>query len=120
MCAGVSKSGRSDAKAACTRSARGAVERSWSWTRTRGGINRLGVITINLSLDDRLWFAGPIRGGRPTGTIQLTRAFDLNLTNAADSVVKYLTEGGLAMFWPEGANSSHFRPLDLPFLHDVS
>lgn len=83
-------------------------------------INALGIVTCNMSLDDRLSFVGDIRGGRPTGTIRLASAFDVNLTNASDSVLKYLVEGGLALFWPAGANPDHFRPLERPFEYDVS
>jgi len=83
-------------------------------------INSLGVITCAMWLDDRLSFKGYRHGGRHEGTVGLAPAYDLNLTNASKSIVKYFVEGGLAMFWPPGADPDHFRPLNRPFRYDVS
>jgi spore maturation protein CgeB len=83
-------------------------------------INQMGIATCAFWWDDRLSFRGSIQGGRYSGSESLASAYDLNLTNASDAVVKYLVKGGLAMFWPEGANPEHFRPLNLPFKYDVS
>ncbi len=84
-------------------------------------IGALGIPTCAYWWDDRLYFRGYVRGGRYTGAHDLAAAYDLNLTNASTSIVKYLVEGGLAMFWPEGANPDHFRPLpERPFMYDVS
>lgn len=83
-------------------------------------INQMGIVTCAFCWDDRLSFRGTIQGGRYLGPESMASAYDLNLTNASDSIVKYLVKGGLAMFWPEGANPDHFRPLNLPFEYDVS
>ena len=84
-------------------------------------IGALGIPTCAYWWDDRLYFRGYTRGGRFTGAHDLASAYDLNLTNSSTSIVKYLVEGGLAMFWPEGANPGHFRPLPgHPFRYDVS
>lgn len=83
-------------------------------------INHMGIITCAFWWDDRLSFRGSRIGGRWTGAADLAAAYDLNLTNASDSIVKYLVEGGLAIFWPEAANQNHFYPLPLQFKHDVS
>lgn len=83
-------------------------------------ISDLGIITCAFHWDDRLSFRGRMVGGRWTGPAPLAAAYDLNLTNATASLVKYLVEGGLAIFWPEAANPDHFRPLDRPFEYDVS
>jgi hypothetical protein len=88
---------------------------------TINAIGALGIPTCAFWWDDRLYFRGYIRGGRYTGAHDLASAYDLNLTNSSTSVVKYLVEGGLAMFWPEGANPDHFRPdPERPFKYDVS
>lgn len=83
-------------------------------------IGDLGIVTCGFHLDDKLSFRGEWAGGRWTGPAAVAAAYDLNLTSAPSSIVKYEGEGGLAMFWPEGANSQHFRPLDMPFEYDVS
>ncbi len=83
-------------------------------------INRMGIATCAFWWDDRLSFKGSLQGGRFTGSEPLASAYDLNLTNSSDSIMKYLAEGGLAMFWPEGANPEHFRPLNLPLRYDVT
>lgn len=83
-------------------------------------INNLGIITCAYCWDDKLGFKGGYFNGRYSGVIDLAKAYDLNLTNAPDSLVKYFVEGGLAMFWPEAANPDFFRPLNLPFEYDVS
>jgi hypothetical protein len=83
-------------------------------------IGALGIITCAFHWDDRLSFRGRLVGGRWTGPAPLAAAYDLNLTNATASLVKYFVEGGLAIFWPEAANPEHFRPLDRPFKYDAS
>jgi spore maturation protein CgeB len=83
-------------------------------------INQMGITTCAFWWDDRLSFRGEMKGGRYTGVASLASAYDLNLTNASDSIVKYLVEGGLAVFCPEGANPEHFRPLERRFEYDVS
>lgn len=87
---------------------------------TVGAIGDLGIITCAFHWDDRLSFRGRKIDGRWTGPAALASAYDLNLTNVTASLVKYFAEGGLALFWPPGANPEHFRPLDRPFEFDVS
>jgi hypothetical protein len=83
-------------------------------------IGDLGIVTSAYCWDDKPSFRGALAGGRFRGPAALASSYDLNLTNAPSSIVKYEVEGGLALFWPEGGNPEHFRPLDRPFLHDVS
>ena len=79
-----------------------------------------GAVILNFCWDDKLGFRGKMRGGRWTGPVALASVVDLNLTNAPESRIKYLTEGGLAMFWPEAAHPGFHKPYDLPFEYDVS
>jgi hypothetical protein len=83
-------------------------------------IGRLGIPTFSFHLDDRRSFRGVNYGGQWSGPIAVCRAYDLNLTNALASLIKYRVEGANVIFWPEGANSEFFRPLDLPFKYEVS
>jgi hypothetical protein len=83
-------------------------------------INDLGCVTCAFWWDDRPSFRGKFAGGRYAGAKPLASAYDLNLTSSPDSIVKYLVEDGLAMFWPEGANPQHFSPRQRDFEYDVS
>lgn len=79
-----------------------------------------GVVTSAFNLDDRLYFAGPVRNGVRTGPVETAPAFDLSLTNVRRSLTKYAAVKARALFWPEAANPGHFRPLGLERTHDVS
>jgi len=79
-----------------------------------------GAVILNFSWDDKLGFRDKMYGGRWAGPAALAAAVDLNLTNAPESCMKYQAEGGLAMFWPEGAHPDIHKPCDLPFEFDVS
>ena len=88
--------------------------------KTIGQITDLGIFTCNFSWDDKLSFRGQWLSGRWSGPAAIASAVDLNLTNAESSCIKYMAEGGIALFWPEGANPDFYRPYDLPFEYDVS
>lgn len=77
-------------------------------------IGKLGMATCGYFWDDRLIFRGDWYEGQWSGPASVAGSFDLCLTNAAASRIKYFVEGGRALFWPLGANPDVFRPLDLP------
>lgn len=83
-------------------------------------IGDLGIVTCGFHWDDKLSFRGDMAGNRWSGPAALASSYDLNLTNAPSSIIKYQVEGGVAIFWPEAANADHFAPLMLPFEYDVS
>jgi spore maturation protein CgeB len=83
-------------------------------------MGKAGAVILNFSWDDKLGFRGKMLGGRWTGPAALASVVDLNLTNAPESCIKYLVEGGLAKFWPEAAHPDIHKPYDLPFEFDVS
>jgi spore maturation protein CgeB len=83
-------------------------------------IGNMGIVTCAFHWDDKLSFRGTMADGRWSGPAAVAAAYDLNLTNAPSSIVKYEAEGGLAVFWPEAANPDHFKPLNLAFDRDVS
>jgi len=74
-------------------------------------ISDMGIIIFNFSFDDKLLFRN---------LVNIASSIDLNLTNAPDSCIKYIAEGGLSMFWPQGAHPDDHKPYDLPFEFDVS
>jgi hypothetical protein len=81
---------------------------------------RRGCAIVNFCFDDKLHFPGVELGGRPSGPAPLAAQVDLNLTNAPGSLVKYAAYGGLALFWPQGAQPGLHRPHETPFEFDVS
>lgn len=83
-------------------------------------MGKAGVVIFNFCWDDKVNFPGKIVGGRYTSPAAIASAVDLNLTNAPDSIIKYLAHGGLAMFWPEAAHPDIHKPYDVPFTLDVS
>jgi len=84
------------------------------------GIGEMGIPCFSFHWDDRLSFYGVKYGGQWSGPAAVCRAYDLNLTNARASLVKYRVERANALFWPLGANPEFFRPLDQPFQYDVT
>ena len=84
------------------------------------GLGRMGIVTCNFCLDDKLGFRGRRLGGRWTGPCEIAPAVDLSLTSSSQCCPYYELAGGRAMFWPEGANPEVFRPVDGGFDRDVS
>ncbi len=83
-------------------------------------INELGIVTAAFHLDDRVSFRGKWLGGRWRGPAAVTAAYDLNLTQAPESLVKYRVEGGIPMLWALAANPELCWPRDGSFRYDVS
>ncbi|MCP4613425.1 MAG: glycosyltransferase [Planctomycetes bacterium] len=83
-------------------------------------MTQTGAVIFNFCWDDKLSFSGKMLGGRYTGPAGIAHAVDLNLTNSADSLIKYAVNTGLAMFWPEAAHPDVHRPYNAPFEFDVS
>lgn len=83
-------------------------------------INTLGIVTATFHLDDRLLFRGEMLGGQWRGPAAVARIYDLNLTQAPESLVKYRVEGALPMLWPLAANPQLCYPRKVPFRYDVS
>lgn len=83
-------------------------------------MGREGAVVFNFCFDDKLHFPGRMVGGRHSGPAAIAHAVDLNLTNAEESTVKYAVHGGLALFWPQGAQAEIHRPYETGFDFDVS
>jgi glycosyltransferase involved in cell wall biosynthesis len=83
-------------------------------------IGQMGIPTFSFHWDDRRAFWGEKIGNQWSGPAAVCKAYDLNLTNATASLVKYRCEGANVLFWPEGANPDFFKPLDIPFQYDVT
>lgn len=83
-------------------------------------IGQMGIPTFSFHWDDRRSFWGEKIGNQWSGPAALCKAYDLNLTNAVASLIKYRCEGANVLFWPEGANPDFFEPLGIPFRYDVT
>jgi spore maturation protein CgeB len=87
---------------------------------TLTALARSGAVIVNICMDDKGAFPGPIEGGRHRSPAAIAAAVDLNLTTSAESVIKYAVHGGLAVFWPPAADPTLCQPYDVPFELDVS
>lgn len=83
-------------------------------------IGAMGIPTFSFHLDDRRAFYGRKIGELWSGPAALCAAYDLNLSNASNSLVKYRVLEGNVLFWPEGANIDYFRPLNVAEKYDVT
>jgi hypothetical protein len=83
-------------------------------------INNMEIITCSFHLDDRLSFKGKFKKGHWSGPVNVCKSYDLNLTQAPESLVKYRVEGAIVMLWPLAANHEFFYPRGNSFKYDVS
>lgn len=88
--------------------------------QTLQAMAQAGAAIFNFCWDDKLAFPGPRFGRRYASPAALAHVVDLNLTNAKESIIKYQSHAGLAMFWPEAAHPEVHRSYDIPFEFDVS
>lgn len=88
--------------------------------QTLQAMAQMGAAIFNCNYDDKLHMPGSIVGGRDTSPAGIAHAIDLSLTNAPESVIKYLVHGGLAIFCPMGAQPDIHKPQPGDFAYDVS
>lgn len=77
----------------------------------RAIINELGIPIVNMCLDDKQSWTGPLLDGQPTGQIAIAPHFDLSWTSARVACEWYLCEGGRPIYMPEGFDPMYYRPL---------
>lgn len=75
---------------------------------------------VNLSLNDKEAFVGKIQNGQSTGVRDICRYFDLCWTSTEDALEKYVVEGALPVYLPEGANPEVHKPYAEDRIYDVS
>jgi len=86
------------------------------------GINRLGIVTVNFTMDDMQAFHGTASSGVLMGLSPLVSRFDLNLTATFATCPFYLMQGGIPFFTPPAANPDIYkaygaaRDLDVSFV----
>jgi len=82
-------------------------------------VQDMGIVTVNVCMDDRHIFRGTSGGDGWTGTAGLMPGLDLALTAAPEVVRWYAVEGCPAAFWPEASDPGVFHPIVGPRTHDV-
>lgn len=83
-------------------------------------LRKLNAPIINLALNDKEAFIGKVRRGHATGARDICRFFDLCWTSTADALEKYVVEGGIPLYLPEGANPAIHKPYAEEKIYDVS
>ena len=87
----------------------------WVYPETIRTIGNMGLLTINISLDDVVMFWGLQEPGGLSGNAEIAPEFDFNITcQSSKDVLKYESVGARALFLPPGANPDAFSPLPLP------
>jgi len=84
------------------------------------GLRSLGAPMVNLALNDKETFVGRVSKGHAAGARDICRHFDLCWTSTEDALEKYVVEGALPIYLPEGANPAVHKPYDENKLYDVS
>ena len=83
-------------------------------------LRSLGAPMVNLALNDKETFVGKVSHGHAMGARDICRYFDLCWTSTEDALEKYVVEGALPIYLPEGANPEVHRPYDEEMIYDVS
>ncbi len=73
-------------------------------------IQNMGVVTLNVSMDDRLPELWETYGNTLLGSVGLADGLDLVLTSCPDCCVRYHIHGCPAIFWPMARNPELFKP----------
>ncbi|MBN1832757.1 MAG: glycosyltransferase [Deltaproteobacteria bacterium] len=83
-------------------------------------IERMGIPSISMCLDDRTKFFSRLEPTGYAGMVDIASSFSLCWTSTEDAIKYYESVGARAIYLPEGANPKVYRPLELPFDIDVS
>jgi spore maturation protein CgeB len=99
------------------------IGQMWAHTIDPDVLNKLqemGLIVVNISMDDRHAFRGRRVNGKWTGTAGLIGSIDLACTAAKECCLWYLAEGCPSIYLPEASDPELFKPLNKHKLYDVS
>jgi len=83
-------------------------------------IQKMGVCTANICMDDRHSFQTCAYKGDHMGALGLIEGLDLALTTTPEACLWYAVEGCPAVFWPEASTPEIFRPMHVAKKYDVS
>lgn len=82
-------------------------------------LREMGLVVVNISMDDRHTFRGRWDKQSSVGTAALIPSIDLAATTARECCLWYLVEGCPALYLPEASDPNLFRPLSEPKCYDV-
>jgi hypothetical protein len=81
----------------------------WIYPDVISEINKLGIITINISFDDKLSFWGDKNKNGLSGNAEIAPAYDICITcQSSNDVSKYVYIGANPFFLPPAANPNTF------------
>ncbi|MGB0383223.1 MAG: CgeB family protein [Ardenticatenaceae bacterium] len=80
-------------------------------------IEKVGLPTVNLCMDDKQSWTGRWMGDHFAGQVGIASIFDLSWTTARVACEWYLVEGGRPIYMPEGFDMSSYRPM--PVAKDI-
>ena len=87
----------------------------WVYPDTIQAIGKMNIITVNISLDDKVKFWGYQEPGGLSGNAEIAPEFDLCITTQSEEdVQKYISVGARALFLPPGGNTHSFSPIPAP------
>ncbi len=81
-------------------------------------IQKMGIPTINVSMDDKLPDLWRRKKGKLMGSAGLAKGLNLVLTTSPDTCLWYLIEGCPAIYWPLASDPKMFYPRE-PKIYDV-
>lgn len=82
-------------------------------------IQGMGIITVNICMDDRHSFRSRKYKGQWVGTVGLVKGLDMVLTTAPEVCQWYALEGCPAIFWPPASSPEIFRIAQQQKKYDV-
>lgn len=82
-------------------------------------VQEMGIITVNISMDDRHTFQERQKAGHWLGTSGLIGSIDLACTAAKECCLWYQIEGCPSIYLPEGSDPEIYRPGSDSKLYDV-
>jgi hypothetical protein len=83
-------------------------------------LRELGLIIVNISMDDRHAFLGKKLNSSWSGIKGLINSIDLGCTTAPECCLWYQIEGCPSYYLPEASSPDVFKPLQVPKSYDVS
>ncbi|NLT37089.1 MAG: glycosyltransferase family 1 protein [Methanomassiliicoccus sp.] len=86
----------------------------WVYPETIEKIGDLGIITANISFDDKMLYWGYREGGGLSGNAEIANRYDVCITSQdREDVGKYVHSGANPLFLPAAGNPNIFSYLDL-------
>ena len=75
--------------------------------------DELGIPVVNMCLDDKHSWAGPLMGDHRAGQVDIAASFDISWTSSRVACEWYIVEGARPVYMPEGFNIDVFKPMDV-------